>query len=82
MQRPILTPDLDLGEAPITVSVWLAKRGAEVVAGDRVVELLAGDVVVDVSAPVGGVLIERQVGEDEAVRPGQSLGVILARDDD
>ena len=77
MRHAILTPDLDLGETPLVVSVWLARRGAEVVAGDRVVEISAGDVVVDVSAPVGGVLAERLVGEDETVRPGQELGVII-----
>lgn len=76
MRHAIVTPDLDLGEAPIVVSVWHAPRGAAVVEGDRVVELLAGDVVVDVSAPASGVLAERCVGEDERVRPGQTLGVI------
>ena len=80
MRHLIITPDLDLGDTSITVSVWLAQRGAEVVAGDRVVELSAGDVVVDVSAPAGGTLEKRLVGEDDIVQPGQTLGVIVERD--
>jgi pyruvate/2-oxoglutarate dehydrogenase complex dihydrolipoamide acyltransferase (E2) component len=75
-RRPITAPDLDLPDTPVTVSAWLAPRGAAVVAGDRVVELLAGDVTVDVSAPASGVLVERRLAEDERVCSGQVLGLI------
>jgi pyruvate/2-oxoglutarate dehydrogenase complex dihydrolipoamide acyltransferase (E2) component len=74
--RPILAPELDLGEIPVVVSVWFIPVGAAVVEGDRVVELLAGDVTVDISAPASGVLVQRAVGEDEPVRAQQVLGLI------
>ncbi len=77
-EHPIVVPDLDLGDTPVVVSVWLVARGANVVEGDRVVELLAGDVIVDVSAPASGVLGERRAGEEERVHAGQIVGVILA----
>jgi pyruvate/2-oxoglutarate dehydrogenase complex dihydrolipoamide acyltransferase (E2) component len=80
--HPVTAPDLDLPETQVLVSAWLVPRGAEVVAGDRLVELLAGDVTVDVSAPVNGVLVERRIGEDQPVAPGQVLGMIAADAED
>jgi pyruvate/2-oxoglutarate dehydrogenase complex dihydrolipoamide acyltransferase (E2) component len=77
-QHFLRAPDLDLGEVPVVVSMWLTPLGAPLVEGDRVVELLAGDVTVDVSAPATGVLAERRVAEDEPVTSGQVLGVIVA----
>jgi 2-oxoglutarate dehydrogenase E2 component (dihydrolipoamide succinyltransferase) len=73
---PIVTPDLDLGDISVVISVWLIPLGAVVVEGDRIVELAAGDVTVDLSAPASGVLLERLAAEDEAIRAGQVLGII------
>lgn len=69
-------PVLGLGEIPITVCCWLVPQGGHVIEGDRVVQLLAGEVTVDLSAPVTGKLIRRQVEEDEQAAEGQILGVI------
>jgi pyruvate/2-oxoglutarate dehydrogenase complex dihydrolipoamide acyltransferase (E2) component len=69
-------PDLGLPAVAISVSVWLLPLGARVLPGDRIVELLAGDATVDVAAPVGGVLAQRRVREDEQVVPGQVLALI------
>jgi pyruvate/2-oxoglutarate dehydrogenase complex dihydrolipoamide acyltransferase (E2) component len=73
---PIVAPDLDLDGVPMVVSAWLARLGARVLEGDRVVELTAGDVTIDVSSPTEGALTEIAVKEDEPVTPGQVLGVI------
>lgn len=81
-RHPIAIPDLDLPGVPITVSSWLAGLGERVVEGDRVVEILAGDVTVDLESPVSGVLGEKLAAVDEAVRAGQVVGVVLARDTD
>ena len=70
------TPDLGLEEAPIVVSVWLAKQGSRVSAGDQLVELLAGCVTVDLPSPADGILVERCVEEGEPVKVGQRLAVI------
>lgn len=74
--RPIRVPDLGLEAAAVRLSMWLVPTGADLAAGDRVVEILAGPATVDLSAPVGGRLQKKVVLEDTAVRTGQILGWI------
>jgi pyruvate/2-oxoglutarate dehydrogenase complex dihydrolipoamide acyltransferase (E2) component len=74
----IVLPDLGLPGVAVTLSVWLVPPGAQVLAGDRVVEILAGDATVDLPAPASGKLISRRVEEDDPLRPGQILGLIDA----
>ena len=69
-------PELGAGQMPITVSLWLVDVGDEVCEGDRVLEVLFGGVSVDLPAPVGGVLVQTLVGEDDVIAVGQTLGVI------
>ena len=69
-------PDLGLDDQPITLSMWLVPRGAQVTAGERVAEVLAGPATVDLPSPVDGILIERLVDEDERITVGQALAVI------
>lgn len=71
-------PDLGLGSVPVTASVWLIPLGGRVFEGDRVLEVSAGEVVVDLPSPATGVLVEQRVAEDDPLRVGQVLGVILA----
>jgi 2-oxoglutarate dehydrogenase E2 component (dihydrolipoamide succinyltransferase) len=83
MQPPrshhILTlPELGAGEMPITVSLWLVEVGDEVTEGDRLLEVCFGAVSVDIPAPLGGMLIEALVAEDDVLQVGQQLGVIRA----
>jgi pyruvate/2-oxoglutarate dehydrogenase complex dihydrolipoamide acyltransferase (E2) component len=73
-------PDLGLGERVITASAWLVEPGAEVLAGDRLLEVLCGSVTVDLPAPADGVLIETLVDEDEPLAVGQALAVIEERE--
>lgn len=73
---PLVLPELGLGAWPVTVGQWLVRPGATVLAGDRVLEALSDGVAIDVSAPVGGRIVEQSVGPDEAVVVGQMLGVI------
>ena len=75
-RHELLLPDLGVEDAAIVLSLWLVKRGARVLAGDRVAEVLAGPATVDLPAPVDGVLAEMLVDEDELIRVGQPLAVI------
>lgn len=80
MQRyEIIVPELGM-DGPVSLGLWLLKRGAAVVAGEPVVELSAGEVVVDLSAAADGILAEKFVGEDQPVEPGRCLGIIVAEE--
>jgi pyruvate dehydrogenase E2 component (dihydrolipoamide acetyltransferase) len=76
MRFNLVLPDLGLEDQPLTISLWLVEIGAEVAAGDRLVELTADSVTVDLPAPASGVLIETLAVEDEEVQIGQILAVI------
>lgn len=73
---PLVVPDLSLA-APLAVSLWLVPPGADVLAGDRVVELVAGAATVDLEAPVAGRLVAQLVEEDEPVAAGAVLAHFL-----
>jgi len=72
----VVVPDLGMPAVTITLSVWLVPLGARVESGERIVELLAGDATVDLAAPVGGILSDRRVAEDELVASGQVVAYI------
>ncbi len=72
----ITMPDLGMPTFTLTISVWLVPLGTKLVPGDRVVEIFTGDAVVDLPAPAGGVLVKKELFEDDAVQPGQILGWI------
>ena len=73
MRSPVLMPDLG---TPATLSVWFASTGDAVYAGDRLVEVLVGGATFDVPSPVSGRLAEKSAWPDDALTPGQVLGVI------
>ena len=73
-------PELGLGDAMVTASMWLVESGNEVTEGDRLLEVLSGSVTVDLPAPTSGRLIETTVEVDEEISVGQLLGVIEAID--
>ncbi len=75
-REPIRMPELGIEQSNTTLSVWLVRIGTAVAAGDRVVEILTGEAVVDLPAPIGGVLVEKLVREDQSVQTGQILGWI------
>jgi pyruvate/2-oxoglutarate dehydrogenase complex dihydrolipoamide acyltransferase (E2) component len=72
----LIVPDLGLGDEPIVLSLWLAKRGQRVAAGSQLVEIAATCATVDLPSPVEGVLKEKLAAENEIVRVGQCLGII------
>ncbi|HUY32704.1 MAG TPA: lipoyl domain-containing protein [Pirellulales bacterium] len=74
-QIHLILPDLGLGDRVVAVSAWLVEAGAEVLAGDRVLEVLCGSVTVDLPAPADGVLVEMLVEEDEPLEVGQALAI-------
>ena len=73
MRSPVLMPDLGTSA---TLSVWFASPGDTVYAGDRLVEVLVGGATFDVLSPVSGRLAEKSAWPDDALTPGQVLGVI------
>jgi pyruvate dehydrogenase E2 component (dihydrolipoamide acetyltransferase) len=78
MRHNLVVPELGLGNRPITLSMWLVKRGARVTEGDRLVELAADSVTVDLPAPASGMLVETLVAEEDEVQVGQLLGIVKA----
>lgn len=76
----LVVPDLGMGGARMTVSVWLVRRGAEVTEGDRLVEILVGAATVDLPAPTSGRLARKLVEEDDEVRVGEVLGIVEPSD--
>ena len=65
---PIPLPDL--GTPRAVLSLWYARVGDRVFAGDRVAEVLIPGATVDVPAPVGGVLA------NDVLTAGQVIGEI------
>jgi pyruvate/2-oxoglutarate dehydrogenase complex dihydrolipoamide acyltransferase (E2) component len=68
--------DLGMGEEPIVLSLWLARRGARVVAGEPLAEVLCGVATVDLPSPADGVLANKLVAEGDPLTIGQRLAVI------
>lgn len=75
--KPIVVPDL--GVPSVVLSVWYAKPGETVLAGDRLVELLLGSATFDVTADFTGTLIAQCAGPDDLLAPGQVLGYLDMR---
>ena len=75
MRSPIVLPDLG---GPVVLSIWLARPGDRVYAGDRVVEVLLEGATFDVPAPVDGLLVETLAWPDDVLKPGQVLGQVEA----
>ncbi len=73
-RSPIVLPEL--GAAPVRLSVWFADPGDWVYQGDRLVEVLVGGATFDVPAPATGRLGERHALPNDALAPGQVLGVV------
>lgn len=69
----LVVPDLGLGAAPLTISLWLVAEGERVAAGDRVVEIVAGAATIDLEAPLDGRLVAILRDEDDPVAPGEVL---------
>jgi pyruvate/2-oxoglutarate dehydrogenase complex dihydrolipoamide acyltransferase (E2) component len=77
MPQHILTlPDLGIDDQPVTLSVWLAKRGAKVKEGEPLAEVLCGGATVDLPSPGDGILAKKLVEEDEVLSVGQQLAII------
>lgn len=74
----IVVPDLGMPEVETRVSAWLVALHGQVDQGERVVEISAGDAIVDLPSPVRGVLVRQHFVDDDVVRPGDTLGEILA----
>ena len=77
----LVLADLGLPGVVIHASGWLVELGAEVAAGDRLLEVLAGSVTVDLPAPASGVLSQCLVNEDDELQVGQVLAIILSEHD-
>jgi pyruvate/2-oxoglutarate dehydrogenase complex dihydrolipoamide acyltransferase (E2) component len=71
---PIELPDL--GAARAVLSLWYARVGDRVFAGDRVAEVLIPGATVDVPAPADGVMVSQAVLANDALVAGQVIGEI------
>jgi pyruvate/2-oxoglutarate dehydrogenase complex dihydrolipoamide acyltransferase (E2) component len=78
MRAVIVLPDL--GARPVRLSAWFADSGDEVFEGDRLVEVRVSGATFDVPAPATGRLAEKHAWPDDALGPGQVLGVVEAND--
>lgn len=79
-RHELILPDLGTGELPISVGIWLARRGEHVAEGDPLVEVIVGSAAVDLPSPGDGVLVELLVEEDERIEVGQLLAVLEGED--
>ncbi|MBN9519529.1 lipoyl domain-containing protein [bacterium] len=75
-RTPITLPDL--GVARAVLSLWYARVGDRVFAGDRVAEVLIPGATVDVPAPADGVLASQAVLANDPLVAGQMIGEIEA----
>jgi len=71
---PIELPDLGVSRA--VLSLWYARVGDRVFAGDRVAEVLIPGATVDVPAPADGVLAAQAVLANDPLVAGQVIGEI------
>jgi pyruvate/2-oxoglutarate dehydrogenase complex dihydrolipoamide acyltransferase (E2) component len=76
-RHELILPNLGLGDQPIKAGLWLVEPGGRVAAGDPLLEVVAGCAVVDLAASAGGVLAETLVDEDDPLKVGQRLAVIV-----
>jgi pyruvate/2-oxoglutarate dehydrogenase complex dihydrolipoamide acyltransferase (E2) component len=74
MRREIIVPEVGF-PAPV-LSLWYARPGEQVFAGDRLVELLLGSATFDVAAPCDGRLVERTAWPDDILVTGQVIGTV------
>ena len=66
----------DLGCPQPRLSVWYARVGDSLLAGERLVEILVDGAAVDLPAPANGRLVERHAQIDDTLVPGQLLAII------
>ena len=74
MQVEIIMPEV--GAEPVLLSVWFADVGEAIFEGDRLIEVIVGGASIDIPAPATGRLAEKWTLTDDALRPGQVLGLI------
>ena len=74
-------PDLGIDDQPVTLSMWLVKKGRRVSEGEPVVEVLCGGATVDLTAPEDGILAQKLVAEGDVLTAGQALAVITCEGD-
>lgn len=78
MATEVKLPDLGEGVQDATVSRWLVKEGAQVKAGDVLLEVSTDKVDTEVPAPTDGTLLKINVRDGEIVSLGSVLAVLGA----
>jgi pyruvate dehydrogenase E2 component (dihydrolipoamide acetyltransferase) len=74
--RPIVMPKWGLAMQEGMVAKWLVEEGAEIKAGDEILDIETSKIANVYESPVGGPLRRRIVGEGETVPVGALLGVV------
>lgn len=80
MAAPVILPDLGAGQNRMRVSSWFAEPGAEVEAGECLVEVLMSGMTFDVAAPFSGRLAKIERDVDAEVRAGDVVAWIDVAD--
>jgi pyruvate/2-oxoglutarate dehydrogenase complex dihydrolipoamide acyltransferase (E2) component len=85
LRHELRMPELGLqaagvGDEPPVLCQWLVGRGATVFEGEGVLEILAGCVLLELTAPVGGRIVEQFCFQDDPLQVGQVLGLIIGED--
>ncbi|MCS7269531.1 MAG: lipoyl domain-containing protein [Gemmataceae bacterium] len=78
MAPPVLVPIVvpDLGTPQMVLSVWYARPGEIVYAGERVAEILIPGATVDIPAPADGVLAQQCYSVQQKLQTGNILGYL------
>jgi pyruvate dehydrogenase E2 component (dihydrolipoamide acetyltransferase) len=74
--RPIVMPKWGLAMQEGMVARWLVEEGAEIKAGDEILDIETSKIANVYESPVAGPLRRRVVGEGETVAVGALLGVV------
>ena len=74
--KPVVMPKWGLAMQEGMVARWLVEEGAEIAAGDEIVDIETSKIANVFESPVAGTLRRRVVGEGETVPVGALIGVV------
>ena len=77
-----LLPSMGEGVMEATVTTWLKNIGDEIEEDESIVEVATDKVDSDVPSPVGGVLKEILVNENEVAKVGEAMAILEIEDED
>ena len=76
-RHEVRVPDTVKASSTARAATWMVELGEEFLAGDRLLELEVDGAEVRILSPAAGKLAEIWVEEDEPVKPGQLVAVVV-----